>query len=109
VKGPSTTLNFPPERRTRAPNALGKQPSVASSLGGLHGVLNQLPHRGHFLLGGRGALRLAGFIDTQEFHRYVLCCSSSRLGLGWLNPGSTYTSNRAERNRHRFNIFCRML
>src|ERR1700745_1813394 len=31
VKGPSVTLIFPSERRTRAPRALGKQPSVATS------------------------------------------------------------------------------
>src|SRR5207237_45308 len=31
VKGPSVTVNFPPEYRTRAPFELGMHPSVASS------------------------------------------------------------------------------
>src|ERR1700682_1670376 len=31
VKGPSVTASFPPDLRTRAPRALGRQPSVATS------------------------------------------------------------------------------
>src|SRR6266702_4160737 len=43
VKGPSVTVNFPLELRTRAPRALGRQPSVANSQPALKPSSTSLP------------------------------------------------------------------
>src|SRR6266404_3274365 len=43
VQGPSVTDNLPPEWRTRAPRALGRQPSVANSQPALKPSSTSLP------------------------------------------------------------------
>src|SRR5205807_6943860 len=43
VKGPSVTVTFPLELRTRAPSALGRQPSVANSQPALKPSSTSLP------------------------------------------------------------------
>src|ERR1700704_5011053 len=83
--------------RTRQTTLGSEQPA------GLEGLLDQFPHLGHFLLGGRSALRLGGFVQTQVSHSHV----SSILVGSWLTarprpnmrPGSIGTATEMKPDR----------
>src|SRR5437660_7967393 len=67
VNGPSVTVILPLDKRTRAPSALGRHPSVDSS----HPDFipsSQLAHFLHFLLVWRRAFGFGGLVYAQEFH-----------------------------------------
>jgi hypothetical protein len=64
VKGPSVTVKFPLELRTRAPSALGRQPSVPNRPSCLP---RQFSHFGYLFL-RRGSGSLCRLINAQEFH-----------------------------------------
>ena len=110
VNGPSITLNFPPRGEFARPNALGKQPSVASSLPDFMHSSISFPISSISCWVGGVPSGFGGFIQAQKSHGYLSpVFLVSELGLDpMLNPGSTNTSNGAQRNRQQVQLFFRL-
>src|SRR5262249_10553226 len=105
VKGPSVTVTFPPESRTRAPFELGWRPSVASSTPAFVISSRNFPifSMSSLLAGPPASERLSAL--SSPMNRVVVSPSGLGFGAGHpdgfdrLSPGSTYTSNKGQRDR----------
>src|SRR5438128_3493645 len=112
LKGPSVTVTFPPESRTRAPSAVGPSPPppimvpawAASSLSFAMASISAL--------GGGPDLSADLTIIMNRIFRSPF---SFALGaefpddFGRRNPGSIYTSNEGQQNRHPVSLFWKYL
>src|ERR1700687_5196448 len=108
VKGPSITETFPPESRTRAPSAVGPSPPLPIIVPVFSASWLSLAIASINSLGGNPDLSADLTIIMNRIVKYLLffkLLAGFPLGLDRLNPGSTYASNGALRNRHGRAIF----
>src|SRR5437879_4584925 len=112
VKGPSVTLKFPPVRRTRAPSALGRQPSVARRMPDLKDSSISLPI--WVISPSLGGVP-SGLSDLKRHRKRMLFLLDFFLGIFWelvsvrllagLKGRSVDMSNGVGRNRQGPDLF----
>src|SRR5713101_2722305 len=109
MKGPSVTVTFPPESRTRAPSAVGPSPPLPSIVPALVSSSASFAIASISCLGGGPCFSAC---LTIIMNRIVISPLGFEVGAGHpdgfdrLNPSSTYWSNEGQRNRQvRYHFF----
>src|ERR1700704_240903 len=108
VKGPSVTVTFPPESRTRAPSAVGPSPPFPIIVPFLASSSLRMVIASISSLGGRPCFSscltiIINFIVS--LLDFLGCEPSLRTGIDRPDLGSIYASNGRQRNRHSVFLF----